>query len=90
MIVIALSILAVVSGLLWYRTGSGKRYRLDVIALVSSGAAVMFFVDSVYSYLEEGVFAGLAVDALQLSMVLVLVAVAIWAMRLAVGKALMR
>lgn len=83
---IVLSVLALISGFLWFKTKTGNRYRLDVLTAVSSGAAVMFLVDSLYSYLEGEDFVEFSVNSFILSLVLVLTAIAIWLTVLAVRK----
>ncbi|GEM_PF-1237972 len=75
---IALSLLAIISGFLWYRNRESNRYRLDILSLISGGATVMFLVDSLYRYLEEGIFIEFSTEALTLSGLLVLVAVSLW------------
>lgn len=81
---VALSVLAAVSWLLWSRIGS--RHRVDVLTAVSSGAAVMSLVDSLYSYFGGEDPVGFSTDSLVLSLVLVLAAIAIWLVVLAVTR----
>lgn len=87
---IAMLVLSAISALLWYRTRHTPldRYRLDVLALISGGAATMFLVDSAYSYLEEGVFIDVSGDALLLSMVLTLFTIALWLLIVLVKRVL--
>lgn len=76
---VALLALSIISVTLWYKFKSAGKYRLDVLALISSGAATMFLVDSLYSYFEKGEFIELSPDAALLSAVLVLFTIALWA-----------
>jgi len=76
---IALLALAVTSFILWYRVRSLESLRLDLLALISGGAAVMFLVDSIFSYIEEGVFLDLSWQAATLSALLVVLAIGLWA-----------
>lgn len=71
-------LLAVVSSMLWYRLRRKNEYRLNILALIASGAAVMSLVDSAYSYLKEGVFVDLSWSAVLLSAVLVAFTVVLW------------
>lgn len=75
---IALLVLAVVSSVLWYKLRHTNKYRLDILALIAGGAAVMSLVDSAYSYFEEGVFVDLSWSAVLLSAVLVAFAIVLW------------
>ncbi|MEM1529611.1 MAG: hypothetical protein QXH02_03050 [Desulfurococcaceae archaeon] len=75
---LALLLLAAVSSALWYGLGRKDRYRLDVLALIASGAAVMSLVDAAYGYLEEGVFMDLSWSAVLLGVVLVVFTVVLW------------
>jgi len=78
--------LSIASAFLRLRTSFGRKYRLDVLALISGGAAVMFLVDSIYSYLEDGVFVELSTEALYLALTLVLSSVVIWLLTLALAR----
>ncbi|MEM1644473.1 MAG: hypothetical protein QXL96_01155 [Ignisphaera sp.] len=83
---VALSLLAIISGYLWYKTRVGNRYRLDILALISSGAAVMFLIDSLYSYLGGEGFVEFSVDSLILSIILSLTATIIWLIVLVIKR----
>lgn len=83
---IALSLLAIISSFLWYRNRENNRYRLDVLSLISGGAAVMFLVDSLYRYLEEGIVIEFSTETLTLSGLLVLVAVSLWLVTLIIKR----
>lgn len=67
-----------ISGLLWYRTRDSNRYRLDILTLICGGALIMFFIDSLYSYLEEGIFIEFTVETFTLSIILILSAIILW------------
>lgn len=74
--------LAIISSALWRRAWFRDKYRLDVLASISSGAAIMFLIDSIFNYLEEGVFLELSWNALILSMLLIALTTIIWAITL--------
>ncbi|MEM2025423.1 MAG: hypothetical protein QXK88_02940 [Desulfurococcaceae archaeon] len=75
---IALFVLSIISSALWYRTRYTNKYKLNILALISGGATLMFFVDAIYTYLEEGTFIELSLDALTLSLTLVIFTIALW------------
>ncbi len=86
---LALLAAAVVSAALWYRcyrSGRPDRYRLGPLALIFSGAAVMFLVDSAFTYAEDGVFVEYSLEALGLSSLLVAAGIALWLLLLLVGR----
>lgn len=74
--------LAVVSSVLRYKVKDSHKYRLEALALISGGAAAMFLVDSVFSYLEGEVFIELSWNAATLSAVLVALVIALWVVAL--------
>lgn len=80
--VLALFTLSMIATLLSYKKRSLGRYKLDLLALISGSAAVMFLVDSIHSYLEEGTFIEFTYDSLILSMILTASAVMIWVIAL--------
>lgn len=80
---LAMLALALISTTLWYKT---RAHSLDVLALISGGAAVMFLVDSLYAYIEEGTFVELSWDAAVLSALLVIAAIVLWLAVLTIRK----
>ena len=76
--ILFLVFLTITSGILWYRTRSENKYRFDILGWISLGSLIMFLVDKIYSYVEEGVFVEFTVEALYLGIVLVLTTVMLW------------
>lgn len=83
---IALLALSLISTLLYLKTSTGVKYRLDVLALISGSASLMFLVDFVYSYVEGEGRLELNLDITVLSTLLVLVAVMVWLLFVLVGS----
>lgn len=78
--------LAILSGALHRLTKGARRYRLDLLALVSGGAATMALVDSLHSYFEGGTLLDSSTEAAALSLIVVLAAVATWVIALALQR----
>ncbi len=74
---IASFIAAVIATILWYASDE-NRYRLDVLALIFWGTAVMVFVDHLMGFFTEGEFFDMSADALVLGIVMVFFGVFIW------------
>jgi len=74
---ITITFAAAIVTALWYFKDNGD-YKLDVLALILWGAAIMIFIDHLTGYLEEGVFLEMTADATVLGIVLVLVAIVAW------------
>jgi len=70
---------AVITTVLWYIFKSkGVDYCLNYLSIILWGATIMFFIDSLYSYLNGEEFIEVSVDALVLSFSLLLAALVIW------------
>lgn len=78
MLFLALLALTILSGILWYEERGRNRYRLDILTLIAGGGTIMFLVDSIYRYVDEGVFLELSLDTLLLSLILVVSAILLW------------
>jgi len=86
----ALLALSAASAALWLKSERARRLRLDALALISGGAAVMFLVDSAFSYAEGGPLFETGAEAVALSAALVLSALAIWGAILARARLVRR
>lgn len=75
---IVLLLISAISTIAWYKTRFVNKYRFDLLAVISGSAGLMFLVDSVYSYLEEGVLFEFNYDALLLTITLVISVLLIW------------
>lgn len=69
--------MAVISGLLWTRTRS-SRLRLDILALITAGGAVMFTVDTLFAYFETGESIVFSRESMLISIIIAVVAILAW------------
>lgn len=75
---ITLLLVSILSTIAWYKTRSSNKYRFDILAIITGSAGLMFLVDSIYSYFEEGVFIEINYNAILLTLVLTTSALLIW------------
>lgn len=75
---ITLLAISIISLLAWYKTRGNNKYRFDILALITGSAGLMFLVDKVYTYLEEGVFIETDANAVLLTIILVVASLLIW------------
>jgi Na+-driven multidrug efflux pump len=70
---------AVITTALWYVFKSkGVDYCLNYLSVILWGATVMFFIDSLYNYLNGEGFIEVSIDAIVLGFSLLLIALVIW------------
>jgi Na+-driven multidrug efflux pump len=70
---------AVITTVLWYvYRARGEDLCLNYLSIILWGATVMFFIDSLYSYLNGEEFIEISVDAAVLGFSLLLVALVVW------------
>lgn len=84
---------ALASAALWYRgyrSGKPDKYKLGSLTLIFAGAALMFLLDSAFTYIEEGTFVEYSLDALKLSALLVAAGVGMWSLLVVAGRLLAR
>lgn len=74
---IVLITISILTSILWFRNKKSK-FRLDILALVSGSAGLMFLIDNIYSYLEEGVLFTIDVETIVLTTVLVVFTIILW------------
>ncbi|MEM4718114.1 MAG: hypothetical protein QXE81_05080 [Desulfurococcaceae archaeon] len=78
MYAILMFMLSIVSLIAWRKTMFGNKYRLDLLALISISAAVMFIVDMVFEYVESGELLIVQMELLSNTVVLVSFTVFLW------------
>ncbi|MEZ0394778.1 MAG: hypothetical protein ABWK00_07055 [Desulfurococcaceae archaeon] len=69
---------ALITTILWYRGPKEDQYRLGPLSLVLWSATLMFFVDSVFSYLSGEPFMEVSGDAVALGFSLLLAILVCW------------
>ncbi|MEM4532812.1 MAG: hypothetical protein QXU89_04020 [Desulfurococcaceae archaeon] len=74
---IVLITLSIITSLIWFKNRD-SRLRLDILALITGSSGLMFLIDNIFSYLEEGVFIETSTDTLILTVILVLFAIILW------------
>lgn len=71
MYALVLITLSIVSTLVWYRKRGGKiKFRFDTFALITGGSGLMFLIDNLFNYSEEGVLFKLDTETFVLTIVL--------------------
>ncbi|MEM0004806.1 MAG: hypothetical protein QXE10_02340 [Desulfurococcaceae archaeon] len=75
---IALLLISALSTIAWFKTRAVNKYRFDLLAVISGSAGLMFLVDNIYSYLNEGVLFEFNYDAVLLTITLVISALLTW------------
>ncbi len=80
---IVTSLAAVITTAIWYIKAPEDKYKLGFLSLIFWGATLMIFVDHLMGYLMEGgEFLEINLDAELLGLVLITVALVIWAIAL--------
>ncbi len=70
--------MAVISTIVWYVWDKATEYRLETLVLVSWGTTIMVFADHFMSYIEDGTFIEISVNALILGFFLLIIDLLIW------------
>lgn len=77
---------AVVVTALWYASAPADRYKLGFLSLIYCGATLMWLVDHVLVYVEEGgPFLQVDADGTALGLSVILLGLVIWLVRLLVA-----
>lgn len=86
MLFIPLALLSLISGIIWYKSRTGREIRLDILTLISSSGALMFLVDSLFLYMNGEPFIELTEDMYLLSVIVVSISIVIWLSVLLIEK----
>jgi hypothetical protein len=74
---------AIVASVLWYANAPADKYHLGFLSLIYWGATLMWLVDHVIAYVQEGgPFFEISGDALALGLSVLLLGLFIWLVRL--------
>lgn len=76
---LALIIFSIAFAILWYKTRNNNKLRFDILALISGGSGLMFLVDNIYCYIEEGVLFKMDSEVITLTTILLISVILLWA-----------
>jgi len=78
---------ALTTSVLWCATGSRDKYRLGFLSLMYWGATLMWLVDHVITYVEDGgPFLDLGARATWLGVSVIVLGLVVWSLRLLAGE----
>ncbi|OYT38098.1 MAG: hypothetical protein B6U89_06340 [Desulfurococcales archaeon ex4484_58] len=74
-----LSYAALIATILWYRNAENDEYMLKFLSTILWGASIMFFIDHIYGWINEGKeFFEISIDAAILGFTLLYIALLLW------------
>ncbi len=77
---------ALITSALWYVSAPNDRYKLGFLSLIYWGATLMWLVDHVIAYAQEGgQFFEISADATGLGLSVLILGLFVWLVRLLVG-----
>jgi hypothetical protein len=77
---------AIIATALWYVNAPGDKYKLSLLSFIYWGAAIMWLVDHVIAYVQEGgEFFEINADATGLGLSVLLLGLFVWLVVLLVG-----